>query len=198
MNAALRGELLAMAEEDQRVRAELAADGSLSEGYHPKMQAVHDRNAARLTEVIGRHGWPGRGLVGDDAARAAWLVLQHAIGHPDLQRKGLVLLREAVARGDVPAVEAAMLEDRIAFFEGRPQRYGTQFGWDEDGELNPLPIEDEATVDERRRSVGLGPLAEDMRRKRAEAARSLERPPHDWAGRQRQFEAWARSVGWRT
>jgi hypothetical protein len=162
------------------------------------MQAVHDRNAARLTEVIGRHGWPGRSLVGDNGARAAWLVLQHAIGHPDLQRKGLVLLQEAVARGDVPAVEAAMLEDRIAFFEGRPQRYGTQFGWDEHGELNPLPIEDGATVDERRRSVGLGPLAEDIRRKRAETARSLERPPRDWAGWQRQFEARARSVGWRT
>jgi hypothetical protein len=37
MNAALRQELLAMAEEDQRVRAELAADGSLCQGYHPVM-----------------------------------------------------------------------------------------------------------------------------------------------------------------
>ena len=194
----LREELLAMAAEDQRVRAVLAADGSLFDGYNPRMAGVHSRNAARLAAILDRHGWPSRALVGEDGAAAAWLVLQHAIGHPDLQRRGLVLLREAVARGDVQAVEAAMLEDRIAFFEGRPQRYGTQFGWDEDGELNPLPIEDEATVDERRRSVGLGPLAEDIRRKRAEAARSLERPPRDWAGRQRQFEAWARSVGWRT
>jgi hypothetical protein len=198
MKAALRGELLAMGEEGQRVRAELAADGSLFDGYGPTMQAVHDRNAARLTEILDQHRWPGRGLLDEDGSRAAWLVLQHAIGHPALQRRGLELLREAVARGDVPGVEAAMLEDRIAFFEGRPQRYGTQFDWDENGELNPLPIEDEATVDERRRSVGLGPLAEDIRRKRAETARSLERPPRDWAGRQRQFEAWARSVGWRT
>jgi hypothetical protein len=195
MNASLRDELEEMAEEDQRVRARLAADGSLFDGYHPAMRAVHDKNAARLTEIIERHGWPGRGLAGEDGARAAWLVLQHAIGHPDLQRRGLLLLREAVARGDVRAVEAAMLEDRIACFEGRRQRYGTQFDWDEHGQLGPLPIEDEANVDERRRSVGLGPLAEDVRRRREDMARSPEKPPRDWAERHRQFEEWARSVG---
>ena len=197
MNVALRDELAAMAEEDQRVRAELAADGSLFDGYHPKMRGVHDRNAARLTAVIDEHGWPGRALVGEEGARAAWLVLQHAIGHPGLQRRGLLLLQDAVARGDVPPVEAAMLEDRIRVFEGRPQRYGTQFDWDESGQLNPLPVEDEANVDERRRSVGLGLLAEVIQRRREGMARSSEKPPKDWAERQRGFLAWARSVGWR-
>ena len=38
MNDALRDELVAMAEEDQRVRAELASDGSLFDGYHPRMR----------------------------------------------------------------------------------------------------------------------------------------------------------------
>src|SRR4051794_34670761 len=98
MNAALRQELLAMAEEDQRVRAELAADGSLFQGYHPDMQAVHDRNAARLTEIVEGYGWPGRSLVGEDGARAACLILHHAIGHPALQRRGLVLLQQAAAQ----------------------------------------------------------------------------------------------------
>jgi hypothetical protein len=198
MNAALRDELLAMAAEDQQVRAELAADGSLFDGYHPRMQVVHDKNAARLTKIIEEYGWPGLSLVGEDGAHAAWLVLQHAIGNPPLQRRGLELLRQAVAQGEAPALGAAMLEDRIRFFEGRPQVYGIQFDWDESGELGPLPIEDEASVDERRQSVGLGPLAEDIQRKRDEMAWSLEKAPSDWAERQKQFEAWARTVGWRT
>jgi hypothetical protein len=109
-----------------------------------------------------------------------------------------VLLREAVARGDVPAVEAAMLEDRIRGFEGRPQQYGTQFDWNENSELVPFPIEDEANVDGRRRSVGLGPLAADVRCQRENMARELEKPPGDWVERQRRFEEWARSVGWRS
>ncbi|MDB5306894.1 MAG: hypothetical protein JWO38_1096 [Gemmataceae bacterium] len=94
-------------------------------------------NAGCLTEIIDRHGWPGRGLVGEDGARAACVVLQHAIGHPALLRRGLVLSKEAVARGEVPAVEAAMLGDRIAFFAGRPQRYGTQYDWTDQGVLAP-------------------------------------------------------------
>src|SRR3954466_3397948 len=180
MNAALRQELLAMAEEDQRVRAELAADGSLFDGYHPVMQAVHDRNAARLTDIIEQHGWPGRSLVGEDGARAACLVLHHAIGHPALQRRGLELLRQAVAEGEAPALEAAMLEDRIAFFEGRPQRYGTQYDWTDDGELAPWTIEDEEGVDERRREAGLPPVAESTRRVREGTAGGGEKRPQDW------------------
>ena len=197
MNAVLRDELVAMAEEDQRVRAELAADGSLFDGYHATMQAVHDKNAARLTEIIEQHGWPGRGLVGEDGARAAWLVLQHAIAQPDLQRRALVLLQQAAAQGEVPPVEIAMLHDRICFFEGRPQRYGTQYDWNESGELAPWLIEDEAGVDLRRRALGLPPPADNTRRFREGAARDGEKPPPDWKERQRQFEAWAKSVGWR-
>ena len=69
--------------------------------------------------------------------------------YPALQRLGLGFLRQAAIAGEVPAWQLAYLEDRIAFFEGRPQVYGTQFDWDEQGQLSPLPIKDEANVDER-------------------------------------------------
>ena len=89
-----------------------------------------------------------------------------------------------------------MLEDRVRAFEGRPQYYGTQYDWDENGQLGPLPIEDPEHVDERRRSVGLGPLEENTRRIREETARAGERPPPDRAERQRRKREWGRSVGW--
>src|SRR4051812_4438274 len=113
MDEDLVRELVAMAAEDRAMRARLAADGSLFDGYHPEMQAVHDRNAARLDEIVERHGWPGRSLVGEDSSRAACLILHHAIALPDFQRRGLSLLREAANRNEVPSVEVAMLEDRI-------------------------------------------------------------------------------------
>jgi hypothetical protein len=193
MNRALGAELVAMAREDQQVRAELAADGSLFQGYHPRMEAIHRKNAARLTAIIDEHGWPGRSMVGEEGARAAWLILQHAIGEPPLQRRGLRLLKEAM--GDVLAAEVAMLEDRVSVLEGRPQVYGTQFDWDENGEMSPSPIADPDHVDERRRAVGLGPLEERIREMRAGMAG--ERPPTDWRKRRQQAAEWARSVGWR-
>jgi hypothetical protein len=194
---AVRRELLAMAEEDERVRRELARDGSLFQGYNPRMRAVHNDNAARLAVILDQHGWPGVPQVGEAGAQAAWLIAQHAIAQPAFQRRVLQSLEPAVRRGDVPALHAAMLEDRIRCFEGRPQLYGTQFDWDAEGELSPLPMDDPELVDARRRELGLRPLAEDLRDRRAEMATGPERPPQDWATRQREQEAWCREVGWR-
>ena len=196
---AIRAELLEMARGDRALLKDLARDGSLFQGYHPRMEALHQRHATRLAALIDAHGWPGRSRVGDEGAQAAWLILQHAIGNPPLMRRGLTLLRGGVGEGEVSPLEVAMLEDRIRTFEGRPQRYGTQFDWDEHGRLSPLPLEDPAGVDARRRAIGLGPLAQDLWRRRWAMARVRwpERPPADWVARQREKETWLRQVGWR-
>lgn len=160
MNTELKQRLLEMVEEDQRVRAQLAATEELFRGYAPKMAEVHRRNAQGLESVVEKFGWPGKSVVGEEASNAAWLILQHAIGNPKLQRRCLPILREEVAQGEAEPAHAAYLEDRICFFERRPQRYGTQFDWDENGQMSPWLLEDPNKVDEFRRSVGLPPLAD--------------------------------------
>ena len=193
MNDTLRQQLLAMAAEDARVRAELAATGELFRGYAPRMEEVHRRNARDLLAIVGQYGWPGRELVGEDAMHAAWLVLQHAIGEPAVQRGCLPILCEAAARGEATPAQVAYLEDRIAFFERRPQRYGTQFDWDERGMLSPWPIEDADGVDARRAAVGLPPLADLIAKARKNAQGSV---PPDYAKRQAEMLAWSKSAGW--
>lgn len=194
MNETLRSELLEMIDEDDRVRARLAADGSLFAGYHPEMEAVHRRNAARLREVVTRLGWPGRTLVGEDGAHAAWRILQHAIGEPDLLRATLPLLQVAAARDEASAAEVAMLEDRIRVSEGRPQRYGTQLDWNDDGTamVPMVGVEEADTVDARRRAVGLPPM------QWRHPPPPEEAPPRDMAARRAEQEAWAIRVGWRS
>lgn len=185
-----------MVEEDRRVSEELAADGSLFEGYHPRMAEVHQRNGLRLGEIIDRYGWPGKTLVGEEGADAAWLIVQHDIGNPALQRRSLLLLREAVAAGEAKASQLALLTDRICVLGGKPQVYGTQYDWDENGEMSPCPIENPEQVDELRKRVGLIPLHEDTRLKRANILLSSEKPPRDLQARRQEMEEWARSVGW--
>lgn len=189
----LRDELLAMVADDDRVRARLAEDGSLFGAYHPEMEKVHRRNAARLRAIVGEIGWPGRTAVGEDGAHAAWRILQHAIGEPDLMRGMFPALAEAAAAGEASRAEVAMLEDRIRVFEGRPQRYGTQYDWDEAGMwMVPVgAVEDPAKVDARRRAVGLEPM---VWRKPPPPD---EAPPDDVEARRRDMDEWARRVGWR-
>jgi hypothetical protein len=198
--AALRGQLLAMAEFDETVRGELAADGSLfAGGYHPRMEHVHLRNAARLERILDDESWPRRSVVGEEAAAAAWLVVQHAISRPDLMRRGLALLSAAAVGDEASRVHAAMLEDRVLSYEGMPQKHGTQYDWDEDGMMSPLPYDDGKTVDERRRALALRPLAEETKRRRAAALEGGERAPSpgEVATRRAEREAWVKRVGWR-
>ena len=189
--AELRRALLALAAEDRRVRAELLAEGTLFEGYHPRMEAVHRRNAAYLAAALDRHGWPSAALVGPDGANAAWLVAQHAIGEPVFQRRCLAALEAAAERGDVPLWQPAMLDDRIRVFEGRRQRYGTQLDVAADGALHPHPIDDPDGVKSRRRAVGLEPLAAYLARE------GRVPPPADPDAFRRDYEAWLRRTGWR-
>jgi hypothetical protein len=89
LNDALREELIAMRVEDLRVREELVDSGELGGSYVPRMEAVHIRNAERLRQMVNECGWPDEQTVGADGAKAAWFIVQHAIGFPDLQRRCL-------------------------------------------------------------------------------------------------------------
>ena len=199
MNETLRDELLEMARRDRTVRAELAASGELfGVGYEPRMARVHQRNARRLRRIMETAGWPGTDLVGPDGAEAAWLILQHAIAEPGLLRRALPLLRAAAREGRACVRHAAMLEDRIRFFEGRPQRYGTQFDWDAEGNLSPGDVEDPERLEERRRAIGLPPLAQQMEELRSLAAAEGDGPPADYGAYAEARDEWAASVGWRT
>jgi hypothetical protein len=86
-----------MAREDAGLREELARAGSLAEGYH--RGCAPSRPQRRPARQGARSSWLARvSRVGARAADAAWLVLQHAIGDPDLQRRRLLLLKDAARR----------------------------------------------------------------------------------------------------
>lgn len=123
-----------------------------------KQQAIDEVNIKGLGEIIERHGWPGRRVVGDKAAIAVFLVVQHAdYAH---QKGYLPLLRAAVAGGEARAQDLALLQDRVLMSEGKKQLYGSQLQDDGKSGWECYPIEDERNVDKRRKAVGLPPLAE--------------------------------------
>jgi hypothetical protein len=99
---------------DLALRAELEADGTLFDNYHPRMEAVHRDNAKQLRELIARVGWPSVRLAGRDGAEAAWLIAQHSIAEPDFMRSCRDLLEKAQAIGDVPLWQYAYMQDRIS------------------------------------------------------------------------------------
>src|SRR5215471_20549472 len=196
LNEDLRRELLAMREEDLRVRDEVIQGSSIDGAYDPRMEEVHNCHATRLKAIIAEHGWPGRSLVGEDGMIAAWFIAQHSISDPPFQRRALELLKEAQTKGEASIRAVALLEDRICAFEGRPQTYGTQFEPDEHGRYLPSPIADPEHVNERRLSIGMNTIEERTRELNADQ-QPEEISSEQFAEYQRNYLEWLRQVGWR-
>ncbi len=165
MDAALAAELKAMVVEDQRIRTRPAAEQKkfavpMSVEESMQWRRVGTANTDRLCEIVDRHGWPGRSLVGEEGAQYAWLLAQHADHQLDFQRRALALLAEAVERGEAAARQLALLTDRVRMNEVKEQLYGTQIAGVDEGVVTPWPVEDPGELDVRRASVGLEPFSE--------------------------------------
>ncbi|WP_243761632.1 DUF6624 domain-containing protein [Streptomyces sp. YIM 98790] len=153
----LAAELLRRMAEDQRLR-QIPYD-RWTEETRDELRRIDRENAAWLKAVTEAHGWPGRSLVGHEAATAAWLLALHA--GPAFQIRALELLTDAVVAGDADPVHLAYLTDRCLTSRGEPQRYGTQYYDPGDGGgIRLCPVSDPANLDARRAALGLGPQAE--------------------------------------
>ncbi|MFE1959022.1 DUF6624 domain-containing protein [Streptomyces sp. NPDC059479] len=118
------------------------------------------RHGDRLGEIMAEYGWPTAELVGEEAARAAWLIAQHADRQLDVQRRALHLMRQAVSAGLAGPRELAFLCDRTLVNEGRKQVYGTQIAGVKDGSPVRWPCEEPERMDELRAEVGIEPFDE--------------------------------------
>ena len=160
-DAALAAELILRMGRDQAARAAVPLTDVDAEAV-ARVRAVDAENTSWFKTVLDGSGWPGRSLVGDEGALAAWLLAQHAAHDLDFQRRCLVLLEQAVHDGEADAAHWAYLLDRVRCAEGRQQLYGTQFWHGPNGQdaLGPKPVEDIEGLDQRRRMVGLESFAD--------------------------------------
>jgi len=188
--------IIALKNKDLELRDRLVQNGQLGEGYDEEMKALHNRNAKTLQDIIDTIGYPTVDKVGKEASEAAWLVIQHAIGQPGFMKKCAGLLENAVRENKASPRDLAYLTDRIAVLEDKPQRYGTQFDWDENGELSANLLDDPVKVNQRRHAIGLNTLEEQTAIMRKQARNENHVPPPDYGKRKKEMEEWKKEVGW--
>jgi len=181
---------------DLALRDKLIQSGQLNNGYNEEMIELHNRNAKTLSEIIDTIGYPTIDKVGKEANESTWLIIQHSIGQPEFMKKCAKLLEIAVSENKADPKSLAYLTDRIAVFEGKEQLYGTQFDWDEYGNLSPNHFDDINKVNRRRKSIGLNTLEEQTEIIRRQAKDEKQSPPTDFEIRKQEIEEWKRNVGW--
>lgn len=156
-DAPLRDALLQREAKDQAAQHAAVAAGGGDAWAQPK--AVSVENATWLKATVAEKGWPARSRVGSDGAKAAWVIVQHADHDPAFQAAMLPLIEKAAKSGEADLADYALLTDRVLLAQGKPQRYGSQFKENADGVFELQPTADMDSLDDRRREMGLQPLA---------------------------------------
>ena len=122
-----------------------------------EMQRRDSVNISIVADIL-QNGVP-KGLT-KESYKTIWIVIDHS--SIDKQVQYLPLVEQMAVEKLIEKDDFAVFFDRVALGQNRPQRYGSQtvqFGTPEDMQLYVWPVEDPATLDSLRESVGLSPLA---------------------------------------
>jgi hypothetical protein len=124
------------------------------------MNKIDSVNLIKVEEIIQKHGYPGKSMVGEPANTTVFYVIQHA---PSKIPTYFNLIKSAGRKGELPYHYVAMMEDRMLTSEGKLQIYGTQ-GFimmlpdPKTGERKPfgyiMPIKNPRKVNKRRKKAG--------------------------------------------
>lgn len=144
----IRQQLQAMAQDDKAARERTPIDPN-------ETDALAAQDGPFLESIFKQYGWPKISVFDVIPCDNFWLLVQHQ--PPAVQEEMLPALKNAVDAGEASAANYAYLFDRVQTNEGKPQHWGTQAKCD-NGHAVLYPIDDMPNVNERRKSVGLGPL----------------------------------------
>lgn len=157
-NQKLAAELERMAETDQI--AAYIPEGKYKELSEEQWNAFKDSvfttHQFRLDQIFEENGFPGYDLVGKEGSKNFWLMVQHSDHNPEFQNKVLEKMKLEVEKGNADPGSYGLLVDRVNLNTGKPQVYGTQVTYNTQiCQAYPRDLTDSATVNERRKSIGL-------------------------------------------
>lgn len=167
-------QLLSLIQKDQAIDYPIdqAKKFYMKNGYPPQWyyplgelkRRIGTDNYDELLSLIDQYGWPKYSTVGQLAADAPLLVINHNESE-EVRIKFLPQIKEACLNGEGSCLEFAKINDRILVNTGQEQTYGMQFRYNEKRELEPFPIKDPEYVDQRRAAIGLEPLKDYLKKK---------------------------------
>ena len=123
-----------------------------------EVERIDDENLVIVEDVL-QQGLPA-GLSAD-SYNTIWIVIDHA--SIEKQEEYLPIVEQMSAEGLIPIDKHAILLDRVAMRQKRPQRYGSQvlqFGQADAVKSYVWPVENPMVLDSLRSSVRMCPIAD--------------------------------------
>ncbi|MFP3835622.1 DUF6624 domain-containing protein [Chryseobacterium sp. SIMBA_028] len=123
-------------------------------------KGIFEKNCKICINILKDYGYPNYDLVSEETSNDYWLLIQHCDNDVKFQRQALKQLEKFSRIGKASVTNKAYLRDRVNKNLNKPQIYGTQVFRNKNGKYEAYSIQNNESVDERRKSVGLEPLQE--------------------------------------
>lgn len=121
--------------------------------------SIFRNHQKRVAEIFVKYGFVGYNLAGKNGSNDFWLIVQHSDHNPEFQKKVLKKMKIEVEKGNADPETYGLLVDRVKLNTGQNQIYGTQVAYNpKTGQAYPKKLTDSATVNQRRKLIGLEPL----------------------------------------
>jgi hypothetical protein len=127
--------------------------------FETEGRKVDAENTKYIKSLVAAIGWIDCQRFGERAANAAFLLVQHS-ADLRLMMAALPEIEKDVKAKRLDGQAYALLYDRLKVSLGEKQRYGTQMGGNEKGQIVVFAMEDRSKVDEFRKELGIFPLAQ--------------------------------------
>ncbi|WP_266367764.1 DUF6624 domain-containing protein [Tellurirhabdus rosea] len=166
VNAAeVRNQLTKIYDKDQKERArydelerQFGWGAKESQDARNKIKEMDRQHLKEIEQIIEQTGsYPGRALVGQPLDQVAFLIIQHSTDRA-VHEKYLPMITAAAQKGDIDKASAAILTDQVKVQKGEKQVYGTQIRVNNSGEKELYPVEDMASLNQRRKEMDLEPM----------------------------------------
>ncbi|PSL20290.1 hypothetical protein [Dyadobacter jiangsuensis] len=99
---------------DQQYRDSLYNGRKENEAFFSKkMQANDEANLKILDNIIQKHGWPYKSVLGEEAAQTAWLVIWHHRGKRSVLCRHFDVMEKAVDEGEMSVSAFQQIKDEV-------------------------------------------------------------------------------------
>ena len=122
------------------------------------------RHIPLIKKVILNFGYPSFEKVGKETSSNFFTLIQHSDIDLEFQKKMLALIKKQVDKKQVSGNNYAFLYDRVQQNSGKEQLYGTQLGYDENGNAYSKNLRDKENTNKRRKEFGMETLEVYLRR----------------------------------
>ena len=128
--------------------------------YEKREFQTFERHIPIIKKILRENGYPSFKMVGKESSHNYFVLVQHSDVDVKFQKKMLPLIKKQVDKKEVSGSDYAYLYDRVQLNSGKEQLFGTQLGYDNDGNAISKNLKDKVNVNKRRAEYGMSTIEE--------------------------------------